>query len=121
MSTLYNVLLLLHFIGLAMLVGGFFAQMGATPRTVTHWMRDGVLTQLITGFAMVGIVQSGSLEDPSELNNTAVAIKLGIALVVTVLALVGMRQDPEKQQPYWAACGALALVNMVVAVFFLGG
>ena len=119
MTVLYNVLLLLHFIGLAMLVGGFFAQMGATPRTVTHWMRDGVLTQLVTGFAMVGLAQSNA-DIAGPFNNAAVGIKLGIALVVTVLALVGMRQPPEKQQPFWAACGALALVNMVVAVFFLG-
>ena len=119
MDIIYKLILVLHFIGVAMLVGGFFSQMGAKPPLITHWMRDGVLTQLVTGFAMVGIAQSNA-DIAGPFNNAAVGIKLGIALVVAVLALVGMRQPAEKQQPFWAACGGLALVNMVVAVFFLG-
>ena len=47
MSFLYNALLVLHFIGLAMLLGGFFAQIGAKPPVVTHWLRDGALLQVI--------------------------------------------------------------------------
>jgi hypothetical protein len=113
----YKVILVLHFVGVAMLVGGFFAQMGAKPPLVTHWMRDGALTQLITGFALVGIAPN---LDPSQtFAPAAVGTKLLIALIVTGLTLFGMRQDPEKQKPYWAAAGALALINIVVAVFWV--
>jgi hypothetical protein len=115
----YKLVLALHFVGLAMLVGGFFAQMGAKPPLVTHWMRDGALTQVITGFALVGIAPN--LEGGEAFDSTAVMVKLVIAVVVAALTLFGMRQDPEKQKPYWAASGALALVNILVAIFWVAG
>ena len=117
MDIIYKLILVLHFIGVAMLVGGFFSQMGAKPPLITHWMRDGVLLQLITGFALVGIAPN---LDPSQtFDNAAVGTKLLIAVVVTGLVLFGMRQDPEKQKPYWAAAGALAIINILVAVFWV--
>ena len=117
MDIVYKLILVLHFVGVAMLVGGFFAQVGAKPPLVTHWMRDGALTQLITGFALVGIAPN---LDPSQtFSPAAVGTKLLIALIVTGLTLFGMRQDPEKQKPYWAAAGALAVINIVVAVFWV--
>ncbi len=119
MTYVYDALLFLHFLGLAMLVGGFLAQMRATPRVVTQWMRDGVLTQLVTGLALAGMAGSHVGTD-DDLNTAAVAVKLVIALIVAVICLWGMRQEPEKQQPAWAAAGALAIVNMLVAVFWLG-
>jgi hypothetical protein len=80
-------------------------------------MRDGALTQVITGFALVGIAPR--LEGGEPFDNMAVMVKLVIAVVVAALALFGMRQTPEKQKPYWAAGGVLALVNVLVAVFWV--
>ena len=117
MDIIYKLILVLHFIGVAMLVGGFFSQMGAKPPLIRHWMRDGVLLQLITGFALVGIAPN--LEGGEPFDNAAVGTKLLVAVVVTGLVLFGMRQDPEKQKPYWAAAGALAIVNILVAVFWV--
>jgi len=115
----YEAILALHFIGMALLIGGFFAQMGATPRTISHWMRDGAFTQLITGLALAGMA-GAKVGTDAELNQGAVGIKLVIALAVTIIVLAGMRQPAEKQQPFWAAAGGLALVNVIVAVFLLG-
>jgi len=117
MDIVYKLILVLHFIGVAMLVGGFLSQIGAKPPLVTHWMRDGVLLQLVTGFALVGIAPN--LEGGEPFDNAAVGTKLLIAVIVTVLTLLGMRQEPEKQKPYWAAAGALAIVNILVAVFWV--
>jgi hypothetical protein len=114
---IYKLVLVLHFVGVAMLVGGFFTQMGAKPPLVTHWMRDGALTQLLTGLILVGLAPN--LEGGEPFDNAAVGTKLLIALVVTALVLFGMRQDPEKQKPYWAAAGGLAIVNILVAVFWV--
>jgi NO-binding membrane sensor protein with MHYT domain len=117
---LYDVVLTLHFLGMALLVGGFFAQMGASPRTVSHWMRGGVLTQLITGMALAGMAGS-KVGTTSQFDAAAVGVKLAITLVITVVVLAGARQEQDKQQPYWAAAGALALVNVLVAVFWVAG
>ena len=119
MSFLYNALLVLHFIGLAMLLGGFFAQIGAKPPVVTHWLRDGALLQVITGLVMVGLAEGGSV-DAGPFAHAAVGVKLLIAAVIAVLAVFGMSRPAEKQKTFWASCGALALINVVVAVFWLG-
>jgi NO-binding membrane sensor protein with MHYT domain len=114
----YNAVLFLHFIGMAMLVGGFLAQMRAEPRQVTQWMRDGALTQLITGLALAGMAGS-KVGTEAVFNPASIATKLVIALVVTAICLYGMRQEPAKQQPFWAAAGGLAIVNVIVAVFWV--
>ena len=115
MDIVFKLVLVLHFIGLALLIGGFFSQMGATPPLVTHWMRDGALTQVITGFALVGLAPQ--LEGGEAFDNTVVMIKLVVAVVVAALTLFGMRQAPEKQRTYWLAAGVLGIVNVLVAVF----
>jgi hypothetical protein len=118
MSFVYNILLFLHFIGMAMLIGGFLAQMRAVPRQVTSWMRDGAFTQLLTGIALAGLSGSGIGTD-ENFSPAAVGTKLLIALIVAVACIMGMRQPADKQQPWWAAAGGLAIMNVVVAVFWL--
>lgn len=117
-TVVYNAVLFLHFIGMAMLVGGFLAQMSAKPRLVTQWMRDGALTQLITGLALAGMAGS-KVGTESVFNPASIATKLVIALVVAGICLYGQRQDADKQQPLWAAAGGLAIVNVLVAVFWV--
>lgn len=117
MDIVYKLFLVLHFVGVAMVLGGFFAEMGKKPPLVTHWVRDGALLQIITGFALVGIAPR--LEGGEAFDNSAVGVKLVIAVIIAVLALLGMRQEPEKQRPYWLAAGILALVNIAVAVFWV--
>lgn len=117
MDIAYKLILVLHFVGVAMVLGGFFAQMGSKPPLVTHWVRDGAFLQIITGFALVGMAPQ--LEGGEAFDNTAVMVKLVVAAVIAGLALFGMRQEPEKQKPYWLACGVLAIVNILVAVFWV--
>ena len=116
MEILFKILVVLHFVGLASLLGGFLVQMSAKPRGINNAMLHGVLTQVVTGIAMVGILSAGLLED-EDVDNSKVGIKLLIALFVLGAVLLGRRKPAEEQQPYWAAAGALTLVNIVVAVF----
>ena len=116
MEILFNVLVVLHFVGLASLLGGFLVQMSTTPRGINNAMLHGVLTQVVTGIAMVGIVSAKLLEDET-VDNTKIAIKLVIALLVLAAVLLGRRKPADEQQPYWAAAGALTLVNVIDAVF----
>ena len=48
---------------------------------------------------------------------TKISIKLGIALVVFIVAFLGRRKPEGEQQTYWAIAGGLAIVNVIVAVF----
>jgi hypothetical protein len=115
---IYNVVLTLHFLGMALLIGGFFAQMGSTPRVISHWMRDGALTQLVSGLALAGM-SSALVGTDEKFAPAPVGTKLAIALVITVVVLFGMRQPEGEQKSYWAAAGGLALLNVIVAVFWL--
>lgn len=116
MEILFKILVVLHFIGLASLLGGFLVQMSTRPRVINNAMLHGVLTQVVTGIAMVGIISAKLLEDET-VDNSKIAVKLLIALFVLGAVLLGRRKPAEEQQPYWAAAGALTIVNVVVAVF----
>ncbi len=115
MDFIYNLVVILHFIGLASLVGGFIVQMSSPDKGVNAAMFHGALTQLITGLIMVGMVEGGAVED--ELNMTKISVKLAVVLVVTVLAFIGRKKTPP-QVALWGAIGALSIANIFIAVLW---
>jgi hypothetical protein len=112
----YNLLVVLHFIGLASLLGGFLVQMKSPDKGVNPAMLHGALTQLVTGVALVGIASAG-LVPGEEVDHAKIAVKLVIVLIITALAFIGRRRTPP-QVALWGAIGALTLVNVVIAVFW---
>ena len=80
MDVVYKILVVLHFLGLASLIGGWLVQLRAVgERYVSAAMLHGVLTQLVTGVLLVGLGRgrrfSGPLVDRT---------KIGVKLVVTL-------------------------------------
>ena len=116
MTFVYNLIVVLHFIGLASLLGGFLVQMRAPEKGVNPAMLHGALTQLVTGVLMVGIVEMGMVEDET-LDMAKIGTKLVVVLIITVLAFIGRRR-PLPQTGLWGAIGALTLLNVVIAVFW---
>lgn len=116
MDFVYNLLVILHFIGLASVVGGFLVQMKSPAKGVNPAMIHGALTQLVTGVAMVGLVESGVVAD-EEIDSNKIAVKLGITLIITVLAFVGRKKTPP-QVAFWGAIGALSIANIFIAVLW---
>lgn len=117
MEILKNVLVVLHFVGLASLLGGVLVQARSfkTGRAVVlAAIMHGAWTQLITGIALVGVIEAGDLYDA---DNAKIAVKLVISVVVTVLAFLNRKKD---RPAAWVvpAIGALTLVNIVIAVFW---
>ena len=116
MDFVYNLLVIFHFIGLASVVGGFLVQMKSPAKGVNPAMIHGALTQLVTGVAMVGLVESGVVAD-EEIDSNKIAVKLGITLIITVLAFVGRKKTPP-QVAFWGAIGALSIANIFIAVLW---
>lgn len=116
MTFVYNVLVVLHFIGLASLLGGFLVQMKSNDKGVNPAMLHGALTQLVTGVLLVGIASAG-LVPGEEVDHAKIAVKLVIVLIITALAFIGRKRTPP-QVGLWGAIGALTLVNVVIAVFW---
>jgi hypothetical protein len=109
------ILVILHFVGLASLLGGFLVQVKAIAAgkgTVVPAMVHGALTQLITGILLVGVIEMGDLYDT---DNIKIAVKLLVAVVITVLVFVYRRKSPAPSWALWAI-GGLTLLNVIVAV-----
>lgn len=114
MDITYKAFVLAHFIGLASLFGGFFVQMSSTSKVVNPAMFHGALTQLVTGIALVGLAESGAVEE--ELNMTKISIKLAVVLIITILVFIN-RKKSSITTSIWGLIGLLTIANMAVAVF----
>ncbi len=114
MEIIYNTLVLLDFIGLAALFGGFFVQMKSTNKVVNSAMFHGSLTQLVTGLIMVGLAESGAVDE--DLNMTKISIKLLIVLIITGIVFVN-RKKSSVSNSIWLSIGLLTLANMAIAVY----
>jgi hypothetical protein len=114
MDILRTILLILHFIGLASLLGGFLVQVKAIAAgrgVVLPAMVHGALTQLVTGVLLVATIQMGDL---FELNNVKIGVKLVITIVITVLVFVYRKKSPAPSWVLWAI-GGLTVANVIVA------
>lgn len=111
MTTLQNVLLLFHLVGMAALVGGYLATVTA-PRA-TAAMVWGARFQMLSGLAMVGVAESQKW----HLDHGWVGVKLIIAfIVVGLLEVASAKEKKGEAVPGLVhAAGVLAIVNVAVA------
>jgi len=117
MELLRNILLILHFIGLASLLGGFLVQtkaIAAGKGKVVAAMFHGALTQLVTGILLVGVIQMAHLD---EINNAKIGVKLLVLILITALVI---RYRKKNSAPSWVlwAIGGLTVVNVSIAVLW---
>lgn len=110
------VLLAAHILGLAAIVGTFFVQMRAKDGFATGVVLAGAITQVVTGLALVGVREATDL----GVDNVKIAVKLGIAVIVLVAAIVAhvQRRRGGKVKPAFHTAGGLAVVNILVAVLW---
>jgi hypothetical protein len=113
MDLLRDVLVFLHFIGLAALFGGMFTQLKTSPRVVNAAMWHGVLTQLVTGLLLVGLLEAGD----EDVDHAKIGVKLVIALVIGVLVFVNRKRDALADGLFFGLLG-LTTLNIAVAVFW---
>jgi hypothetical protein len=119
MQTLRLVLVFLHFVGLASLLGGYLTQLASDSKRVVMAMFHGALLQLITGVALVGVRQGLHSDDAAAwpIDNTKYAVKLVVLLVVLALVWVNRRKASVPLGVYHGI-GLLTLANIGVAVFW---
>jgi FtsH-binding integral membrane protein len=115
MNIVYNVMVFLHIIGAAMIVGIWIGQM--KKPTVHPRQFDGAALQVITGIVMMGLIPALNM----DANYAKLGVKLTIALVVLVLAFIGRRKykkDEPVSKGLAHAVGGLALLNVAVATLW---
>jgi FtsH-binding integral membrane protein len=113
MEILRDVLVFLHFIGLAAVFGGLFVQLRAEQRVVNSAVVHGILTQLVTGLLLVGVLEA----DDAHVDNVKIGVKLAVALVIAVLAFAN-RKKPSLPSGLFFGLLGLTVLNIAVAVFW---
>ncbi|MDV2976378.1 hypothetical protein [Glutamicibacter nicotianae] len=115
MTILLSLLIFVHILGAAAIFGGWLANF-KTP-TVSVWQWYGAIVQLVTGLAMVGILEAG---DGSP-NHMKIGIKTLIAIIILVAAFIGrkkMKNGEEVSTGIAHAVGGMAFINIAIAVLW---
>jgi hypothetical protein len=109
------ILLITHFIGMAAIIGAFIAQM-RRPEVNLAPMLTGAIVQLVTGFGLVATRVNLDL----AVGGAKIAAKLIIAVLVLGAVIGGLfaqrRGATRAVKPFFRTAGALAIVNVIVAV-----
>ena len=113
METLRLILLVIHILGFAALIGGLLAQAGESENKVNGAMRDGAGTAFLAGLALVGVLEA----DDGDVNHAKIGVKFGIGLVLLVLVMANVRK-PSIPKGLWAGLLVLAVANVCVAVLW---
>lgn len=116
-----NLLLVLHFVGLASLLGGFLTQtrgMAQGVAKIIPAMVHGVWTAFVTGLLLVGVAEWRiAMGANLEIDHTKIAVKTVVVLIVLVLVMT-QRKKQSVKSPVFGSIGALTLTNIVLAVFW---
>jgi predicted membrane protein len=116
-----NVLVILHLVGMASVLGGFLTQMKAMAKKaarIVPAMVHGAWTALITGILLVGVAQWRiGMGANFEVDHTKIAVKSIIAAAILVLVMINRKKD-SVATPIFGAIGALTLTNLVLAVIW---
>ena len=116
MDFLRLVLLALHLVGMAAIVGVFAVQLRQKEDFGIGLLLGGAFAQLVTGIALVGIAEATD----HPVNYFKIGFKLAIALIVAAAAVLTWwkQRKGENAKPFFHAAGGLAFVNLLVAVFW---
>jgi len=125
MELVRDITIITHFIGLALIIGPFIVQMRAHSGYYFGWVMTGSIVQLVTGLLLTGLAEMRLADDPDlSVNHTKIAVKSVIATVIVIAAVhayrkqkkLGAGDNERKLLPYLHSAGALAIVNVILAV-----
>lgn len=118
MDFTYNIFLVLHFIGLAGLLGGLLAQIPNKPKQLQKLVMHSALLMFIAGLVMVGINQMMHADDPTVelLDHVKIAIKSTVLIAILVIGYLNIKKSVLSNK-VWAVMTLLATANIVIAVF----
>lgn len=116
MEILHSILVAAHLLGMAVIVGTFLVQMRKQTDFAVVPVLIGAIIQLVSGLGLVGLAEAADF----DVNYAKIATKLIIAVLVLVAAILAvvMKRKGGRIKPWFHAAGGLALINLLVAVFW---
>lgn len=112
MEILRLVLLFVHILGFAALLGGLLVQAREPQKRINAAMRDGAGTAFLAGLLLVGVLESLGSPDHAK-----IGVKFVIGLVILVLVMANVRKPSIPQGLYFGLL-ALTVANIAIAVFW---
>jgi hypothetical protein len=117
MNVVYDLVVVLHLLGMAALVGGWLATtrgFGATE--VMVW---GARAQVLTGLVLVGLAESvDSLDKDPDMAKIGVKLVVAIAAAACIEIGRGRTRRGGDAKGLVTAAGALGVLNVLVAVLW---
>ncbi|CAM3649905.1 hypothetical protein E4A47_10365 [Micrococcus flavus] len=113
MEILHSVLVAVHIVAAAAIVGGWFAHFRNPTVTASQWW--GSVAMIVSGIALFGWAMTG------EPDHMKLGIKFLIGVIVFVAALLGRRRSNRGEVVPTGlahAVGGLGLVNILVATLW---
>ena len=107
------ILLFVHILGCAALLGGLLVQLSASEKSVNAAMRDGAGTAFLAGLLLVGVLEAGD----DAVDHVKVGVKFAVGLVILVLVMANIRK-PRIPVGLFYGLLVLAVANVAVAVFW---
>ena len=117
MDFLTKLVVALHLLGMAAIVGGWLvARTGKSFPSSIVW---GARAQLVTGLILVGLAEANK-EPGHSLNYAKIGVKLVVALVVVAMAEIGASRTRkgEKHSTQLDVAGGGAVLNALVAALW---
>lgn len=118
MDVVTHVVVALHLLSMAAIVGLWFAHF-RTP-TVTRGQLIGACGSLLTGLLLTGFAEMAATAD-DPVNHAKIGVKAVIAVIVLVAAIVGFlkaRKGEDVPTGLAHAVGGSALINVLVATLW---
>jgi hypothetical protein len=107
------ILLFVHIVGFAALLGGLLAQARDPEKRITAVVRDGAGTAFLAGLLLVGVLEAGD----GDVDRVKIGVKFAVGLVVLVLVMANVRK-PRIPQGLWLGLLLLTLANIGIAVLW---
>ncbi|SNY54510.1 hypothetical protein [Paractinoplanes atraurantiacus] len=114
MEALRLILLFIHLIGFALLLGGAVAQFVSGKFRINPAILWGSIIQLVSGIGLAAPLRGGGDDEPSP-------VKLGVKLVIAILIFIMVfipRKRAAVNKGHFIGIITLTLVNAAVAVFW---
>ncbi len=120
LSVINTVLYVIHIASVVGIFSLLLVSWKQSPRKLSPGVLHTAAAALITGVALVGLRYSLNASDAVQwplFNNTKIAIKLGIVLVLLIVAYKNVKK-PELSKLTWLVLLDLVTINLLIALLW---
>ena len=118
MSVLYDILVVLHFIGMAGIFGGLIIGLTVKPLRIKMAALHSGLLVLLAGIFMIIVnsIQHANDSSVEMVDHAKVGVKLLVVAVILVLGFKNLNKSEVSKRTYITMV-SLGLLNILIAVF----